>query len=115
MTEPAHRTRAIVGAETRPRIPRHIKLRHDAGRGRWIILAPERVFNPDEVAVAVLKRCDGAKSVGEIATELSAEYDAPRDVVLRDIVEMLQDLADKGVIDAHAENLVPATEGSATP
>ena len=37
-------TRLIVAGDTKLVLPRHIKLRHDPGRGRWIILAPERVF-----------------------------------------------------------------------
>ena len=68
------------------------------GRDRWIILAPERVFNPDDTAVAVLKLCDGERSVGDIAAQLAAEYQAPLDVVTEDIMSMLQDLADKGVV-----------------
>lgn len=91
-------TRLIVAGDTRLVMPRHIKLRHDPGRGRWIILAPERVFNPDETAVEVLKRCDGQRSVSTIAEALSEEYQAPLEVVLNDILEMLQDLADKGVL-----------------
>lgn len=75
-------------------------MRHDSGRGKWIILAPERVFNPDEIAVAVLKRCDGKTSVANIATTLANEFKAPVDMILNDIVEMLQDLTDKGVLDA---------------
>ena len=35
--------RLVVGRETRPKLPAYLKLRHDAGRGRWILLAPERV------------------------------------------------------------------------
>ena len=91
-------TRLIVQADTKLKIPRHIKLRHDAGRGRWIILAPERVFNPDEIAVVVLQRLDGHRSVSDIAETLSQEYDAPLEVVTDDIVAMLQDLTDKGVL-----------------
>lgn len=94
------RTRTIISAESKPALPRHIKLRHDAGRGRWIILAPERVFNPDDTAVAVLKLCDGTQSVGDIAKVLSQEYQAPIDVVTSDIIAMLQDLSDKGVVKA---------------
>ncbi len=91
-------TRLIVAGETVLAMPRHIKLRHDAGRGRWIILAPERVFNPDETAVEVLKRLDGQRSVNDIAAALSQEYQAPLDVVTTDILAMLQDLTDKGVL-----------------
>lgn len=91
-------TRAIVTAESRPTMPRYIKLKHDAGRGRWIILAPERVFDPDETAVAVLKLCDGARNVASIAGELAKEYNAPAQDILHDIIAMLQDLSDKGVV-----------------
>jgi len=98
MSEPRQPQRLIVGTGTRLRMPRHIKLRHDAERGRWIILAPERVFNPDETAVAVLRLCDGERTVGAIAEALSAEYKAPLDIITSDILAMLQDLADKGVV-----------------
>ena len=55
--------RLIVGGETRPFLPAYLKLRHDAGRGRWVLLAPERILTPDETAVAVLKLCDGKITV----------------------------------------------------
>lgn len=96
--KPLVRTRLMVDAKTKLKMPRHIKLRHDAGRGRWIILAPERVFDPDEISVDVLKLCDGERSVDELATQLSSDYQAPKDVILSDIIEMLQELADKGVV-----------------
>jgi len=92
--------RTIIGPTSRPALPRHIKMRHDAGRGRWILLAPERVFEPDDTAVAVLKLCNGERSVGDIAAVLSHEYQAPLDVIKSDVVRMLQDLADKGVVKA---------------
>jgi pyrroloquinoline quinone biosynthesis protein D len=94
------RTRTIITGESRPSLPKHIKMRHDPGRGRWIVLAPERVFNPDETAVAVLKNCDGQRTVADIAKTLSEEYQAPIEEITNDIVAMLQDLADKGVVTA---------------
>ncbi|MFM7084072.1 MAG: pyrroloquinoline quinone biosynthesis peptide chaperone PqqD [Hyphomicrobium sp.] len=94
------RERIKIHSESKPSLPRFVKMRHDSGRGKWIILAPERVFNPDEIAVAVLKRCDGKTSVANIATTLANEFKAPVDMILNDIVEMLQDLTDKGVLDA---------------
>lgn len=100
MAEAAPRVRAIIEATTRPFMPPHIKLRHDAGRGRWIILAPERLFDPDEVAVEVLKLCDGQRTVADIADQLAKEYNAPANEITADVIEMLQDLADKGVVKA---------------
>ena len=92
--------RAVLGPKSIPRLPRHIKMRHDAARDRWVILAPERVFTPDAIAVAVLQVCDGNRSVEAIARELAETYSAPQERILSDILTMLQDLADKGVVTA---------------
>ncbi|MBR2536102.1 MAG: pyrroloquinoline quinone biosynthesis peptide chaperone PqqD [Hyphomicrobium sp.] len=94
------RTRTIIDAASKPGLPAHIKLRHDPGRGRWHVLAPERVFEPDEIAVEILKRCDGATSVESIAEMLAKEYNAPLADILADTISMLQELADKGVVKA---------------
>ncbi|WP_424390702.1 pyrroloquinoline quinone biosynthesis peptide chaperone PqqD [Methyloceanibacter sp.] len=81
-------------------MPAYLKLRHDAGRGRWVLLAPERILMPDETAVAVLKLCDGKRSVEEITEALAKDYAAPVDVIRKDVLELLQGLADKGYIKA---------------
>ena len=92
--------RTIIGPSSAPKLPRHIKLRHDAARDRWTILAPERVFTPDPIAVAVLQLCDGSRSVDASAGELAQTYNAPKERILADISALLQDLADKGVVTA---------------
>jgi pyrroloquinoline quinone biosynthesis protein D len=98
VSESFKRTRTLITADTRPAMPRHIKLRHDAGRGRWILLAPERLFDPDDTAVSVLKLCTGEHSVTQIVEALSKEYSAPPEEIRGDVVAMLQELADKGVL-----------------
>lgn len=95
MTAPAR-----IGEASAPRLPPHVKLRFDEARKRWVVLAPERVLMPDEIAVDVLQRCDGVATVATIAAALAEKYAAPRDEVTRDVIEMLQDLMDKGVIAA---------------
>jgi pyrroloquinoline quinone biosynthesis protein D len=97
---PPKKERAIIGPGSKPAFPRHIRLQHHHATGRWVILAPERIFNLDDVAVAVLQLCDGARTVEQIAVELSASYNAPQKRILGDITPMLQDLADKGVVRA---------------
>ena len=87
-----------MDAATVPRFPRGVRLREDAARGRWVVLAPERAFVPDDVALEVLKLVDGARSVGAIAETLAARFDAPREVIEADITEMLRDLAERGVV-----------------
>jgi len=100
MTTTETRSRVLVGKDSKPALPRHIKLRHDEGRGRWLILAPERVFEPDDISVEILKRCDGATSVESIASALAKEYKAPLKDILADTISMLQELSDKGVVKA---------------
>ena len=87
-----------VSEESRPALPRHVKLRFDETRQIWVILAPERVLAPDEIAVEVLKLCNGARSVSTILDELAAKYSAPRDEIAADVIAMLQDLANKGFV-----------------
>ena len=94
------RQRTIIGPASVPRLPRHVRMRRDAARDRWLILAPERVFTPDATAVSVLQLCDGNRSVGAIAAELAKTYNAPTERIEADIVSMLQGLADKGVVTA---------------
>jgi pyrroloquinoline quinone biosynthesis protein D len=87
-----------IEAASIPRLPRGVKLRFDEQRKRWTLLAPERVFVPDEIAVEILQRCDGVATVDAIAAALAEKFAAPREDVARDVTEMLQDLANKGVV-----------------
>ena len=98
MGDATDRQRAIIDAESRPALPRFIKLQHDKGRDRWVLLAPERILTPDEIAVAVLKLCDGERSIDNIASELAKDYDAPVEQIRADIIDLVQNLTDKGYL-----------------
>ena len=87
-----------VSETSRPVLPRHAKLKFDETRQVWVILAPERVLAPDEIAVEVLKLCDGVRSVADMAEQLAQKYSAPREAIMTDVIGMLQDLADKGFL-----------------
>jgi pyrroloquinoline quinone biosynthesis protein D len=87
-----------VSEASRPLLPRHAKLKFDETRQRWVILAPERVLAPDEIAVEVLQLCDGARSVEAMIDQLAAKYAAERSAIATDVIAMLQDLADKGFL-----------------
>ena len=87
-----------VSEASRPVLPRHARLKFDETRQVWVILAPERVLAPDEIAVEVLKLCDGVRSVGQMVDELAAKYLADRGAIATDVIAMLQDLADKGFL-----------------
>jgi pyrroloquinoline quinone biosynthesis protein D len=87
-----------VSEISRPVLPRHAKLKFDETRQRWVILAPERVLAPDEIAVEVLQLCDGVRSVADVIDQLTEKYAAERDAIATDVITMLQDLADKGFL-----------------
>jgi pyrroloquinoline quinone biosynthesis protein D len=95
----ALRSRNISVSETsRPILPRHAKLKFDETRQRWVILAPERVLAPDDIAVEVLQLCDGVRSVEQMIDQLTEKYTADRGAIGTDVITMLQDLADKGFL-----------------
>jgi pyrroloquinoline quinone biosynthesis protein D len=87
-----------VSEASRPILPRHAKLKFDDSRQRWVILAPERVLAPDDIAVEVLQLCDGIRTVTDMIDLLAAKYTADRAEIGTDVIAMLQDLADKGFL-----------------
>ena len=94
-------TRTVVDADAVPRLAPHMRLRQDKARGQWTIQAPERSFVLDDIAHAIVTRCDGVASVMMIVAELCAAFPgAPPQAVERDVAALLQDLADKGVMTA---------------
>jgi pyrroloquinoline quinone biosynthesis protein D len=87
-----------VSEASRPVLPRHARLKFDETRQVWVILAPERVLAPDEIAVEVLQLCDGVRSVEAMIDLLAEKYAADRAAISTDVIAMLQDLADKGFL-----------------
>jgi len=82
-----------------PRLPRGVRLVHNEAQGGWVLLAPERVFKADAIAVEVLKRCTGEASFGAIVDDLAKTYSAPRDRILADVTTLLRGLADKRLLE----------------
>jgi pyrroloquinoline quinone biosynthesis protein D len=81
-----------------PALARGVRLRFDKARDAWVLLAPEKVLMPDQIAVEILKRCDGKARVTEIVDDLAVAFSADRDQVAGDVRAFLQDLADKGIV-----------------
>jgi pyrroloquinoline quinone biosynthesis protein D len=82
-----------------PRLPRGVRLHRDLRRERWMLLAPERAFEIDDIAAAVVGLCDGARSLEAIVTELADRYAADPTEIATDVTAMLDDLAEKRVLD----------------
>jgi pyrroloquinoline quinone biosynthesis protein D len=90
----AERKRIVITELSRVALASYVTLREDNVRGGHVLLAPERVSTPSETAVEVLRKCDGKRTVADIARQLAAEYEASEAEILADVVAMLQELAD---------------------
>ncbi len=95
MTERIEITEASV-----PKLPRGVKLRFDKQRDQWVLLAPERLFVLDNIALEIVKRCDGEATIDGISDDLARSFSAPKDVVQKDVIALLQDLTDKRILTA---------------
>ena len=82
-----------------PRLGRGVRLKHDEVRARWTLLAPERMFTLDAVAVEIIKRVDGKADLGTIVDELAATFNAERDLILTDVRAFLSDLMERRAVD----------------
>ena len=81
-----------------PRFAPGVRLHHDRARERWVVMAPERMFVPDEIALEVLRLVDGVRDDAAIIDELAERFAAPRDVIATDVQAMLQDLTQRGAL-----------------
>jgi pyrroloquinoline quinone biosynthesis protein D len=94
--QPAART---IPSDARPRLPRGVRLVHNEAQGGWLLLAPERVFKPDPIAVEIVKRCTGEATFGAIVDDLAATYNAPRERIETDVTALIAGLADKKLLE----------------
>ncbi len=88
-----------ISSEARPRLPRGVRLFHSEAQGGFVLLAPERVFKPDPVALEILKRCTGEATLAKIVDDLATTYAAPRERILGDVTTLLRGLADKRLLE----------------
>ena len=88
----------MLSEQTVPRLAVGVKFRFDEVRGAWVLLAPERLFQPDEIAAEILKLVDGQRTLGGITDTLTAQFQAPRSVIAADVANLLQELNDRGAL-----------------
>jgi pyrroloquinoline quinone biosynthesis protein D len=86
--------RPLVTLESKPHLPKHARMQFDPVRQRLAVLAPERVYWPDEIATEILKLCDGQRSIAEISEHLAKEYAAPLGTIQADVLEFVQSWTD---------------------
>ena len=91
---------APLARSARPRLARKAVLRWDRVGGKNLLLYPERGLALNEVASAIVRRCDGEHTVESIVNELGAAFTgAEREVVERDVLELLEQLRERGLLE----------------
>jgi pyrroloquinoline quinone biosynthesis protein D len=90
-----------MSADWKPFLPRGVRLRHDHLRNRHVLLAPERIFEIDQVGVEILKRCDGRR-FSAILDDLAKAFEATPEQIRGDVETFLKGFADKRVVELGA-------------
>jgi pyrroloquinoline quinone biosynthesis protein E len=84
----------------KPRLSRKARVQPDPRDGRPVLLSPERGLRLGDTAAAIVALCDGTREAGAIVDELSARYQARREVIAHDVEALLDDLHDRGLLEA---------------
>jgi pyrroloquinoline quinone biosynthesis protein D len=71
---PSTRPMASIDESARPRLAPHVRMRFDAARGQHALLSPETVWVINDTGAAIVKLCDGRRTVAEIQAELRSRY-----------------------------------------
>ena len=90
---------ATIRPDAKPLLPRGVRLTHSEAQGGWVLLAPERIFKADAIAVEILKRCKGEATFAAIVDDLAANFKAPRERIETDVANLLRSLADKKLLE----------------
>lgn len=91
---PAHPDVSLAAC---PVLAPHVRLKEDARRDQWVLLAPERILELDETAREVVRRLDG-RPLFRLVEELAGLYDAPADVIAADVFAFIAELRAKGLV-----------------
>ena len=83
--------------ETRLRHAPEATFQEVAGEVILIHLNTGAYYSLDEVGTAFWNLLDGQRSIGDCADTIAAEYDAPREMVLADLLELSGELKSEGL------------------
>jgi pyrroloquinoline quinone biosynthesis protein D len=86
-----------LGLEFRPKLARKAMLRHDDVRDTDMLLLPERVVELNASGIAILRLCNGHRSIADIARALEAEFDHPN--LSPEVQAFLHGIAEQGALE----------------
>ena len=83
---------------SRPSLAVGSRLRFDQEQEQWLLSSAERDVELDDVALEIIKRCNGKTTLGDIVDDLAAQFSNDRDSILADVSALLRDLADQRLL-----------------
>jgi len=87
-----------VDRQSRLKLAPSVVLRHDQMRKRKVLLAPERMFVPNETTLMIVEELDGTRSVEDLCQHFSGQYDIEPETLRCDVIDLLQDMVDRQLL-----------------
>lgn len=81
-----------------PKLARGVRLQTLAD-GSVVLLVPEGIVRLAGSAPSIVELVDGIRSIEHIADALALRYDAPKETIEEDVVEILEGLSRKALVD----------------
>lgn len=81
----------------RPRLRSPGRMKYDRARQSELLLLPERVVELNEAAGAILRLCDGQRTIAQMIEELESKYGQTG--LTDDIVEFIRSAAERGWLE----------------
>jgi coenzyme PQQ biosynthesis protein PqqD len=88
----------MTALDSRPRLAPKARLRFDRRTNGYLLLYPEKGLALEATAADILLLCTGEQTVAAIAAALAAKYAAPAAEVERDVIEFLDQMVDRALV-----------------
>ncbi len=82
------------------KLNRRARLQQDKVTGSPILLYPEGVLMLNATSEAIVKLCDGSRTIPEMATHLAESYNAPKEIIEADVRKLLDRLAQLNLLSS---------------
>jgi pyrroloquinoline quinone biosynthesis protein D len=83
----------------RPRLASRARLKFDPIAKQEMLLFPEAALALNETGAAIVRLCDGARSIDGIVDQLSKKYsEADRDALMREVIDFLDTIRTRGLL-----------------
>ena len=83
----------------RPPLASRARLKFDPIEKQEMLLFPEAALALNETGAAIVRLCDGARSINEIVDQLSKKYDnTDRDALMREVMDFLATIRARGLL-----------------